>query len=86
MLDLRRRQFERDLAAGRRAQASRVFILIEDGEGRQDQIILKATAHNTSEVPIYDLRVQWKSASGEFGTPSIAPVLLPGSAQPFETP
>jgi hypothetical protein len=83
-LQIQSRQLKDDQDTRRRAQAARVFITIDGGEPRNDQVALKATAHNTSKVPVYDLRVQWRTADGEFGLPSVAPLLLPESTCPFE--
>jgi hypothetical protein len=84
MLDLQRRQLEQDQLERRRAQAARVFIMIEGSEDRQGQVTLMATACNTSSQPVFDLWVRWRTAHGEFGTPSVAPQFLPGATRPFE--
>jgi hypothetical protein len=83
-LELQQRQFDQDRSARRRAQAAQVFILIEDSEKREHQVILMATARNTSQLPVYDVWVQWRTAIGEFGTPTVAPQFLPGETKPCE--
>jgi hypothetical protein len=83
-LELQRRQFDEDQTARRRAQAAQVFILIDEARSLQVQTMLKATAHNTSSQPVYDLWVQWLTDDGEFGDPAAKPQLLPTATERFE--
>jgi hypothetical protein len=82
-LELQRRQFERDQAARRRAQAAQVFIMIGRVENVSGQITVMSNAHNTSQLPVYDLWVQWRSSLGEFGTAAVVPQFSPGDIRPF---
>lgn len=83
-------QNTRDIEERRRAQAAQVFIMIEGSEMRPgvekqlDQVILKATVRNTSQLPVYDLWVRWRTVNGEFGIPTVAPQFLPGETKPVE--
>jgi hypothetical protein len=87
-LDLQQRQFDRDQAERRRTQAAQVFIMIDGGrnrgQGEQRQVILMATASNTSQLPVYDLWARWRTTNGEFGIPTVAPQFLPGETKPVE--
>jgi hypothetical protein len=55
--------------------------MIEGAENREGQVTLMATARNTSQLPVYDLWVQWRTSLGEFGTPDVAPQFLPGETK-----
>lgn len=82
-LELQRRQFDQDQAERRRAQAAQVFIMIERVESRDGVLTMTATASNTSPLPVYDLWVQWRSRSGDFGIPNVDPQFPPGSTKAF---
>jgi hypothetical protein len=77
----------------RRAQAARVFLTEERRSGRTmatyGEFIgvgplppkVTATAHNTSDQPIYDAELYWRRGSAGHGDPNPKPVgtLLPGA-------
>jgi len=83
-LELQQRQFDEDQAVRRRAQAAQVFIQVDDPGGIQAQVVLRASAWNTSSQPVYDLWVQWRTDDGEFGTPEARPLLVPRGAWHFD--
>ena len=80
---LQSEELKREARDRRRAQAAQVFIMIGRSEIVDGQISLMSNAHNTSQLPVYDLWVQWRSSLGEFGTPSVVPQFLPGEVRPF---
>ena len=53
-------QHERDIAQRRMAQASRVFISLEDGEHPA-----RFTVANTSDQPVYDAEIRWRHTQRE---------------------
>src|ERR1700728_1311274 len=91
-LDERKRQAE----SAHRAQASRVFLTEErfggraSGQGRGEirgigtkPPSVTATAHNTSDQPVYDAELRWHLGSAGHGDPNPEPIgtLLPGDAR-----
>jgi len=89
---LAREQADRDIRERRRAQAAQVFIVISppqsvnvpSDEGGIDRVIrVTATGTNTSTRPIYDIEVQWRTASGPFGDTAMEPQILPGLGEQF---
>lgn len=84
VLSLQARELQASLDQRRRAQAAQVFIVIEGSENREGRITLTATARNTSQLPVYDLWVRWRTGRGEFGAPSVAPLFLPAETKASE--
>jgi hypothetical protein len=81
----------------RRAQACQVFIELERsnavaepggepaGQGKLDSPwCVRATVHNASQQPVYDLYVIWLHGNVRVGKPDRAPRLMPGEHRCFE--
>jgi len=83
-LELQQRQFDEDQAARRRTQAAHVYVLMGSIDSLQAQATLKAVAHNTSNQPVYDLWLRWRTDNGEFGNAGAKPQLLPHATERFE--
>jgi len=80
-------QLKQDMEQRRRAQAAGVYV--EHVQKPQEttgayRTIATATVHNTSRLPIYDLRVTWyKGTTPEEGTDRLKS-LMPGGSHTFE--
>jgi len=80
---LAREQAERDIQERRRAQAARVFIVIASGAPANSGVLLEANASNTSQQPVYDIEVHWRTSDGQFGQPMVKPQLRPDEMTSF---
>lgn len=80
---LAREQAERDTQERRHAQAAQVFIVIATGVPASSGVLLEARASNTSQQPVYDIEVQWRTSEGQFGQPMVKPQLLPKEITTF---
>ncbi len=73
---------EREADERRRAQASHVFISAEPYRPEAEPIsVISVIVRNTSQQPIYYLRLLWPNETGEWfdiGDPVDASVLMPG--------
>jgi hypothetical protein len=68
----------------RRAQACQVFIELDRATTSWQQWRVRATVHNTSQQPVYDLYVIWLLGTTRVGKPDRAARLLPGQQTSFE--
>lgn len=86
-LELQRRQFEQEQADRRRAQASRIFFTVSRGDKSTTQV-QRATGvpdpgnvtvrvTNTSQQPVYDLRICWRKDTAAWGEDGTAEILMP---------
>ena len=93
-LQLQQRQFEQQEKDRRQDQASRVFMMRElTTDTRVDQVQRALDRHghqavnvyvtNTSQQPVYELRVNWRRGSALWDQPELLPVLAPGDPHQF---
>jgi hypothetical protein len=90
-LELQQRQFKQENERRHQDQASRVFVWTETDTNphvSQVQIVTNpgnyevVIAHvaNSSEQPVYDVRVSWRQGDVPWSEPDRRPVLMPGSS------
>jgi hypothetical protein len=80
------KQRERDAAARRRTQASRVFIAqklsrtVPRGYAEREGVepFVTATVTNTSDQPVYDAELRWHLGPGAHGDPDPIGTIMPG--------
>jgi hypothetical protein len=80
-------QLKQDMEQRRRAQAASVYIEQVQEMNKDSSLygtITKSTVHNTSRLPIYDLRVTWYKGTTQLEEYNQLKSLMPDTSHKFE--